>query len=85
MKQRPSRERSLVMTLGAFVTVARGDGIAMIMSTSRTTESFRPALLRQRLGAGLFRSVPFLPVQQVRFRRIHESTPYLFDYEGLVK
>ena len=33
VKQRPSRERGLVITLGAFVTVARGDGIAMIMST----------------------------------------------------
>lgn len=73
------------MTLGACITVARGDGIAMIMSTSRTTESFRLASLRQCAGAGFFRSLPFLPIQQVRFRRIHESTPYIFDYEGLVK
>lgn len=82
MKQRPSRERRLVMTLGAFVTVARGDGIATIMSTSRTTESFRLALLHQRLSAGFFRSIPFLPVRQVYFRRIHGSTLYLAYYEG---
>ena len=70
------------MALGAFVTVARGDGIAMIMPAARATEPFRPALLRQRLGAGFFRSVPFLPVQQVSFCRLHDSTPYLVDLKA---
>ncbi len=82
MKQRPGRERGLVMILGAFVTMARGDGIAIIMSTSRSTEFFRLALLHQRLSAGFFRFIPFLPVRQVHFRRIHGSTLYLADYEG---
>lgn len=73
------------MALGAFVAVTRCDGIDMIMSTSRTTESFRPALLRQRLGADFFRSVLFLLARQARFRHIHDQTLYIVDYEGLAK
>lgn len=60
------------MALGAFVGMARGDGIFMIMPATRAAESFRPALLRQRLNTGFFRSIPFLPVQQVGFRRLHD-------------
>jgi hypothetical protein len=71
------------MTMGAFVTVARGDGIAVIVSATRTTKPFRPALLRQHLGAGCFRTVPFLPVQQIRFCRLHDSSPRFVDYETL--
>lgn len=82
VKQRSRRERGLVMALGAFAGMARGDDIAMIMPAAQATEPFRPALLRQRLGAGFFRSLPFLPVKQVGFRRFHDSAPYLVDLKA---
>lgn len=63
--QRPGHKRCLVITPGAFVTVARDDGIAMFMS--RTTESFRPVLLRQRLGTSFFHSVQYCFCQSSRF------------------
>lgn len=70
------------MALGTFAGMARGDDIAMIMPAARATEPLRPALLRQRLGAGFFRSISFLPVKQVGFRRFHDSTPYLVELKA---
>ncbi len=71
------------MAPGAFAGMARGDSISMIMPAARATEPFRPALLRQRLSTGFFRSIPFLPVQQIRFRRFHDPISRLVDPKQL--
>ena len=70
------------MTLGALVGVACADDITMIMPAARATEPFRPALLRQRLRTSFFRSIPFLPIQQISFQFSHDSTPYIVDLKA---
>lgn len=85
MKQRARRERGLVMASGAIAGMARADGVAMIMPATRATKPFRPALSRQRLDAGFFASLPFLPGQQVGFHRFHDATPYLVDHKNFVR
>ncbi len=71
------------MAEGTFVGMARGDGISMVMPAARATEPFRLALLRQRLITGFFRSIPFLPAQQICFRRFHGPISRLVDPKQL--
>jgi hypothetical protein len=52
------------------------------MPAARATEPFRPALLRQRLRTSFFRSIPFLPIQQISFQFSHDSTPYIVDLKA---
>lgn len=66
VKQRPRCERGLVMTLGAFVTVTRGDGIAMVMPAARATEPFRRSLAAPKAWAQAS-SVPYRFCQSGRF------------------
>ncbi len=73
MKQRPRRKQGLVMALGALAGMGRADVIAIIMLAARAMGPFRPELLRQRLHAALFRSIAFLPIQQVGFHYSHDS------------
>ena len=79
VKQRPRRKRGLVMALGALVGMARADDIAMIMPAARATESFRPALLRQRLHAGFFR---FCQSSRLVSNALMIQSPYIIDLKA---